>query len=800
MPTRRTTATPSAPPRSLADALRGWDEDALATLLRDRSDLAVPLPHDLTGLAVRAASRASTQRAVDALDTPTLQILEILAVLPEPTTTAAVSGLHGTPADAELDRVRALALVWGDEDQLRLVRAVRDLLGPYPAGLGPPLADCLARRSQDHLAELAEALAASAGSAATPAQRIADHLSDPTALETLLNDAPDGARTVLDRLTWGPPVGRLDDADRPVRPAEARTPVRWLLAHGLLAVADPGTVVLPREVAVALRGGRVHRPGTNRPPELSTHTVVHADQSAALAAADAVRLVEALGEAWGTSPPAVLRSGGLGVRDLKRLATQIDVDTETAARLVETAYVAGLVGADGELDPRWAPTPSLDDWCSLDLARRWACLAGAWLTTTRSPVLVGTRDAKDSPRNALGPDLDRAMAPQVRGWLLAALADLRPDVAADLPSLAARLDWSSPRRAGTVRSTLLRAAHTEASWLGLLGGGALATFARPLLDLTDHSEQAAAQALDKALPPPVDHLLLQADLTAVVPGRLTDELARELDLAADAESRGGGAVYRFSAASLRRALDVGRTGDDLHAWLRSVSKTAVPQPLEYLIADTARRHGRVRVSAAQSFVRSDDEAVLTELLTDRRTASLRLRRLAPTVLAAQAPPETVLGVLRAAGLAPAAETEDGTVVLRRPSGYRTGPRVRPRGALSRITPPAPSEAVLRSAAAALLLTEAATRAAGSEGPSDGPDPSLPGAGAADPGAMLTLLHRAAAARRPVLVGYVEADGSPAQRLVEPIQVGGGRVSAFDRETARVRTFPIARVTSVTPAT
>ena len=178
---------------------------------------------------------------------------------------------------------------------------------------------------------------------------------------------------------------------------------------------------------------------------------------------------------------------------------------------------------------------------------------------------------------------------------------------------------------------------------------------------------------------------------------------------------------------------------------------------------------------------------------------MRLRRLAPTVIAAQAPPETVLEVLRAAGLAPAAETEDGTVVLRRPSGYRTGRGPDPR-ALSRITPPAPSEAVLRSAAAALLLTEAAAGPADSERRSDGPDPSSPGAGAADPGAMLTLLHRAAAARRPVWVGYVEADGSPAQRLVEPIQVGGGRVSAFDRETARVRTFPIARVTSVTPAT
>jgi hypothetical protein len=55
--------------------------------------------------------------------------------------------------------------------------------------------------------------------------------------------------------------------------------------------------------------------------------------------------------------------------------------------------------------------------------------------------------------------------------------------------------------------------------------------------------------------------------------------------------------------------------------------------LTYLVEDVARRHGRVRVGSAASFVRCDDESTLEVLLSDKRAATLRLRRLAPSVLA-----------------------------------------------------------------------------------------------------------------------------------------------------------------------
>ena len=54
----------------------------------------------------------------------------------------------------------------------------------------------------------------------------------------------------------------------------------------------------------------------------------------------------------------------------------------------------------------------------------------------------------------------------------------------------------------------------------------------------------AAAAIDPHLPRPVDHVLLQADLTAVAPGPLETEVARRLHLLADVESRGGATVYR----------------------------------------------------------------------------------------------------------------------------------------------------------------------------------------------------------------------------------------------------------------
>ncbi|NEA27278.1 helicase-associated domain-containing protein, partial [Actinomadura bangladeshensis] len=186
----------------------------------------------------------------------------------------------------------------------------------------------------------------------------------------------------------------------------------------------------------------------------------------------------------------------------------------------------------------------------------------------------------------------------------------------------------------------------EAAALGLTGFGELVPFARDLLAGDDPEP-----ALEKYLPAPVDEILIQADLTAIAPGPLVTDLARELALTADVESTGGATVYRFTPESVRRALDAGRSAADITDLLTRHSATPLPQPLTYLIDDVARRHGHLRVGALSSYVRTDSAATLDEILADRRAEPLRLHRLAPTVLASGLQRADLLDALRAMGFA-----------------------------------------------------------------------------------------------------------------------------------------------------
>ena len=778
-------------PRTLAEDLRTRSDEALEALVVARPDLAAPLPSSTTALATRATTRASTQRALDRLTTPVLQVAEVLAVLPEPTSVTAVSRTWGARANDVVDVLRTRALLWGPDRRLHLVHAVRELLGPHPAGLGPALADALGRRSPQRLSDLLEDLGLEVSHDPEVAlARLSAHLGDVDAVQELLTRAPEGVRTVLDKLAWGPPTGAVDRADRQVRAATSASPVDWLLAHGLLAVAGPGTVVLPREVGLVLRGQHVHRTPDRQPPALPT-TARRADQvaaGAAEAAAETCRLVEELGRLWGAAPPPVLRGGGVGVREMRRTASALEVDEATAALVVETAWIAGLVADDGEVEPRWLPTTAFDAWREEEVGERWLSLASAWLATTRVPAMVGTRDTKDAVRNALGPDLDRASALAVRTAVLAELSALPEGAVATADDLAARLRWAAPRRATRLRDDLVTWTLRDAGWLGVVGAGALSPAGRALLVPDD---DAAVAALSASLPTPVHEVLLQADLTAVAPGPLEAHLARRLESLARVESRGGATVYRFDPTTVRKGLDDGQTGDEALSFLAQVSATGVPQPLEYLVRDVARRHGRVRVGRAGSYVRAEDPALLAELLSDKRCAGLGLRSLAPTVLACAADPDDVLAVLRQVGVAPAAEGPDGELLVRRATELRSGARPLPRPVTGEPPPPGPAlvSAAVRSVRAGDedLAASERRRASTPEAP---PLPPL------DPTTSLALLREAALTRRAVWIGYVDGQGQARRHLVEPVEVDGGRVTAFDRAEGVVRHYSVHRVTGV----
>src|SRR4029453_4575219 len=209
------------------------------------------------------------------------------------------------------------------------------------------------------------------------------------------------------------------------------------------------------------------------------------------------------------------------------------------------------------------------------------------------PAKNGPEQHRHNPRgvaagtvNALSGEAQRPDAPVVRKRILEILHELTleataPDGKAPVLNAAAvleRAEWTQPRMSRRF-SSLVRGMLHEAELLGLMGSGALTQLGAAIAE--DNPDEALS-ILGEHLPAAPRPVLPQADLTAVAPGYLAPDLSAKLHLMADAEGQGPATIYRFSATSIRRALDAGNDAEGLLAFLRRHSATAVPQPLEYL--------------------------------------------------------------------------------------------------------------------------------------------------------------------------------------------------------------------------
>ena len=727
--------------RSFSDYLRSVDDAALLNLFTARPDLVTPVPPDIASLAVRACSAPSLARAIDSLNYWQFQVLEAAASLNEPFSEKNVISLTEKEAKGALEHLVTIGLIYPSDDGLRLPTQLRDVIGTEPAGLGPA-----------SLAKL--------------------KLSE-------LDDAPIDAKKVLERLVWGPPRGSVGDIKNP------GPGVNWLLDKKFLVPLDQRTVVLPREVAIALRGGKIHKERFIKQPELKGAR--RDDRQVNLAAianvSTVLRWVEELLNFWADEPADALRAGGLGVRDLKIVSTHLGVDESCTAFVAELAYLASLISFDA--DDRILPSNKFDIWLMQTPADRWQMLASQWLITSRVSGLVGRVEAKNVA--ALGPELDRVNAARVRALTLELLRE-NQGIAPDWNSFKEVLSWRAPvRRNSSLQEELAEWTLREAEWLGITGQGAISKFGDQFLSGDDLS------SINEDLPKTVDHILIQSDNTAIAPGPLEHEISQALAMMAEIESRGGATVYRFTESTIRRALDHGKTGDEIKTFLVKTSKTPMPQPLEYLIADVAKKHGKLRVGNTSSFIRCEDTALISQIMNDKKLEILALRRIAPEVVICDMDATDAMRVLRECGYLPAGESANG-MILTGPKTNRALTKPRPPRVIGEVE--IPDTESLMTAIRTLRTGEKSTfrqtrlRQVASEALGQ-----LPRTTANE---TMEILNQFIIDEKTLSIGYADNNGGVTHRIIDPIRISAGALIARDHATGEVQSFRIPRITGVAP--
>lgn len=429
-------------------------------------------------------------------------------------------------------------------------------------------------------------------------------------------------------------------------------------------------------------------------------------------------------------PARRLSRGGVALPDARRLAAASGADVDELELLLDIASRAGLADTGSE----WTPSAASASWLASSRLERWSELARGWLE--RLPDELH--------------ELLRQRAHAVWGQ-----------------GLVEYLGWLYPAGGTWIRERAAQAAR-EAEQLGITGSSTPST---PGTALLLHGPEAATAAMAELFPAEVDRVYLQPDLSIIAPGPLLAPIDHRLRGMAETETRGLASTYRVTAASVMRALTAGETVPALREFLSGISLTGIPQPLEYLLTDTAARFGSLRVGARDdggAYVRSEDTAALDRLVVDPNLSPLGLQRLQPQRVESRFDLATLFWTLADARYPVVAEDASGRIVQLR--------RERRAGAAL----------AAGDDTAAILVQRVRAGAAGE------PEES----GAAWLARQLELAIRNKLA---VTVTVSLPDGTQAEYVVEPAGLAGGRLRARDRRADIERTLPLASITQVSPA-
>ncbi len=324
-------------------------------------------------------------------------------------------------------------------------------------------------------------------------------------------------------------------------------------------------------------------------------------------------------------------TGGVATVEIRRVARALRVTDGVLRFWLELAVEAQLVGLERG---RLLPTKHGDGWLDSHPGTRLAELATAWSRMDWRPEPDQARAALRDYSGSAGAALRRAT-----------LARFETERAfEDVRELVDDLVWACPA-VHDARATA--AVIVELESLGLVAGGALTA-----LGAAVRAGEGAEAAAVEMMPAAAERAAFQTDMTAVVTGLPSTALSTTLNLLADLEDNDAARVWRLSPGSIRRALDAGLSASEVLTELADVSEGPLPQVIEYQVQDVARRHGLLTVTEVACCVRAENPALLQEITRSRNLSSLKLRFLAPTVLASAVPITDTLTALRKAGYAP----------------------------------------------------------------------------------------------------------------------------------------------------
>jgi hypothetical protein len=825
------------------------DDAEVARLLGLRPDtLFEPAPRDLRELAERLDSPDSVSAVMHTAPLPALQLAEALLALPSIHGTARrtdlialVAGANpGAAAVESVDRTlrwladRLLVTVTqaGNEVSVHGCEGLRACFD-QPLGLDRPAAELhagqTARTLHDILARLGFARQGSKAEALDALVRV---LTDPEEVRAIVSAGPadvaawldwacrhgagPGLGAGCDRAFGGPfdgPVAVDEEAYEelgqgafgslydPVASQRELAAATWAAEHGLaVGVGWGGAARVPAEVALAVRGPAYRAPFTPEPPAVPTRPVALAAverESAAAVSAFAEHAV-ALLDLVDRSPLPTVKAGGVGARELSRLAKSMGAGVAEVRLALECAGESGLVRQDAA-GVRTAP--AFAAWRQQQPAQRLATLLVAWWRLG-GPATVD-HDHAGRPIPALAGRLACALCLAARQTLLTVLRDLSPGESADLETVGPRALWSAPLVHAWSHgdATPFASPWLEAELLGVVARGALSPLGRLLVTGDDLAGVAAT-----LLPSTTEEAVFGSDLTVVAAGSPSAGVTRVLDAVADREGRGGAVVWRITPGSIRRALDAGASAEDLERDLAAIARGDLPQPLRYLLQDVGRRHGALRVRKVASCVRSDDTALLAQVAADRSLRRLGLRLLAPTVVTSAVDATATVEALRAAGYLPVAEDGDGVVLLDAGAPLGTvAQSVRPapgRGHGEVLRPDPDDHAAARTSrpdVAVLARELVKTGDPGPRQPASLTEARLRAQAPQLPATQARLLGHAIDTGTDVVLDYVAASGARTQRQVSELVLAGGVVVGWCHLRQDERYFSLSGIAAVHPA-